>query len=83
MYVTLAVMPFFTNIQICGLTDKQTDRQAGKPAESQADRQTYVQKFRVQKDKVQKDIRHRGIETHRHTDGQTNKRTDRQVLYIL
>jgi hypothetical protein len=23
-----------------------------------------------------------GIETHRHTDGQTNRRTDRQILYI-
>ena len=23
-----------------------------------------------------------GVETHRHTDGQTNRRTDRQILYI-
>ena len=38
-------MPFFTNIQICGLTDKQTTRQAGKQAESQADRQTVTTPF--------------------------------------
>jgi hypothetical protein len=40
MNVILAVMPFFTSIQICGLTDKQTGRQEGKQTESQADRQT-------------------------------------------
>jgi hypothetical protein len=42
-------------IQICGLTDEQIGRQAGKQPERKVDRQTYKQKDKVQKGKEQKD----------------------------
>ena len=53
-------------------------------------RKTEYRKIKYRKTDVQTYMYHtflyrhtyKGIETYRHTDGQTNKQTDRQILYI-
>ncbi len=53
-------------------------------------RKTEYRKIKYRKTDVQTYMYHtflynhtyKGIETHRHTDGQTKKQTDRQILYI-
>ncbi len=77
---------------MASLISRLAGRQESRQKARQTDRHMY-RKDRVQKDKKRKTDEKTylyifvqayiySMETHRHTDGQTNRRTDRQILYI-
>ena len=76
---------------ISRLTGRQESRQKARQTDRHMYRKTEYRKIKYRKTDVQTYMyifvqtyrTYIGIETHRHTDGRTNKRTDRQVLYIL